>query len=143
MSGANACPELEASALSRALFLWNDALIEKGYERPLQAEDVWDVRHDMATVFCREEVAKVLFGEPEEERDREEYYLLRAFFRTYSCDIAVLLQRPFKRHACFMWCAAAQTSVVAVSGSTSSCLARVIWGQVVTLEHLLTCQTTE
>lgn len=88
-TATNKCPELQASALSRALFLWNDELIETGYERPLRAEDVWDVREDMATVFCRKEFAKALETEPTEECHREPYYLLRGFYRAYFRDICI------------------------------------------------------
>jgi ABC-type multidrug transport system fused ATPase/permease subunit len=35
--------------LSQMLFLWNNALIQTGYRRPLQREDVWAIRTDMST----------------------------------------------------------------------------------------------
>eukprot|EP01046_Picozoa_sp_COSAG06_P088317 COSAG06_NODE_34740_length_470_cov_0.660377_1_plen_75_part_10 len=53
----NPCPEDTASLLSRALFLWNDELIRKGYERPLQREDVWDINHSLTTELSATELA--------------------------------------------------------------------------------------
>ena len=52
-------PELTASPLSRALFLWNDELIRLGHQRPLQQEDVWAIREDMATQACAAHYAAV------------------------------------------------------------------------------------
>ena len=86
MNSAQKCPELQASFVSRALFLWNDTLIEKGYERPLQAEDVWDVREDMSTVFCRAEFSKAVDDKLGEQCGRQQH-LLRGFYHAYARDI--------------------------------------------------------
>ena len=72
----NPCPEDTASLLSRALFLWNDELIRKGYERPLQREDVWDINHSLTTELSATELAAT--GVLEERTGR---YLLRGLYR--------------------------------------------------------------
>ena len=76
----NPCPEESASALSRALFLWNDALIRKGFERPLQKEDVWDINADMTTEASAAGLAAtgVLDAPPAQRRN---HYLLRGLYR--------------------------------------------------------------
>ena len=76
----NPCPEETASALSRALFLWNDALIRKGFERPLQKEDVWDINADMTTEASAAGLAAtgVLDAAPGQRRN---HYLLRGLYR--------------------------------------------------------------
>lgn len=40
---ANPCPEKKASFLRKILFLWFDSMAWKGYRKPLEAEDLWDI----------------------------------------------------------------------------------------------------
>ena len=83
---SNPCPELSASPLSRAFFLWNDDLLKLGHRRPLQQQDVWDVREDMSTLASRESftATNVLEREPGQRG-----FLLRGFCRANQRDICV------------------------------------------------------
>ena len=84
-SGGNPCPEATAPLLSRVLFLWNDQLIRKGYERPLQAADVWDINEDMTTEESAAGLwATGLLDAPPSQRRGQ--YLLRGLYRANERD---------------------------------------------------------
>ncbi|XP_060917590.1 multidrug resistance-associated protein 1-like isoform X1 [Labrus mixtus] len=42
----NQCPEEDASFLSRFFFFWFSSLVLRGYQRPLQSEDLWSLRDE-------------------------------------------------------------------------------------------------
>jgi hypothetical protein len=83
--GSNPCPENTAPFVSRALFLWNDELIRKGYERPLQREDVWDINADMTTDASSAGLAATGIFDPPPSR-RPNHYLLRGLYRANARD---------------------------------------------------------
>ncbi len=39
----NVCPETQSSFLSKLLFSWFDSLAAKGYRKPLENEDLWEL----------------------------------------------------------------------------------------------------
>ncbi|CAL4099766.1 unnamed protein product, partial [Meganyctiphanes norvegica] len=47
--GEKACPELDASFLSRITFAWVDRLIWNGHKQPLQQSDMWDLSYENAS----------------------------------------------------------------------------------------------
>lgn len=51
----NPCPEETASFLSRTFFAWFDRLALKGFRKPLEASDLWDMNPEDS---CREIVPK-------------------------------------------------------------------------------------
>uniref|UniRef100_A0A336MEP5 ABC-type glutathione-S-conjugate transporter n=1 Tax=Culicoides sonorensis TaxID=179676 RepID=A0A336MEP5_CULSO len=40
------CPEAKSSFLNRILFVWFDPMALKGYRKPLEKEDLWDMRYE-------------------------------------------------------------------------------------------------
>lgn len=40
------CPKDGSSFLSRIFFSWFDPLVWKGFKKPLEANDLWNVRHE-------------------------------------------------------------------------------------------------
>lgn len=47
--GEKPCPEVGASFFNRILFAWMDALIWKGYRRPLEMKDLWSLTYENAS----------------------------------------------------------------------------------------------
>uniref|UniRef100_A0A8D3E5I5 ABC-type glutathione-S-conjugate transporter n=1 Tax=Scophthalmus maximus TaxID=52904 RepID=A0A8D3E5I5_SCOMX len=46
----NRCPEEDASFLSKFFFFWFSSLVVQGYQRPLEAEDLWSLRDQDSSI---------------------------------------------------------------------------------------------
>ncbi len=75
LKSGNPNPELESSFFRKLLFIWFDPMTWRGYRKPLQVEDMWDIRPDdtsreMVPDFDRHWLDSVAKGERQRQNEK-------------------------------------------------------------------------
>ena len=81
-------PEATAGIFSRLTFSWLNEVVQKGYKKPLEAEDLWVLsRKDRSQELSRRFLTA--WGREMAVPDKKKRSLLRAIRRVWGCQFAV------------------------------------------------------